>query len=581
MQMKNNMLLRLVQTAYLALVTVAAPAQNLNPTVEVSKSYEGKLLEVDKPHLKMAVPDSAYRFNLDFDYSVAETPYKGSYEFSPYSVEIVPAPSVRSINSLYLKAGVGYQLHPVLDFVWSPIFKKPFRMNVYAAHDSFVGNYWNMGMAASGDDMYEIGRVGGEAWFGYDFRSRAGVEGRYDRDNFLLKFDVAYDGLQQKDHEAASRLYNAVGVKAGIGSKRSGKGVFGYEINAAYRYGDDRLVGSYVKENDLGVDASLSYGIDDEQSGALDFGADMVSTDGEIVSGGIEVDVHPHFITRQGRWLFDVGLRFSKVFRNALGTESYDQKVQTIYPDVRIEYKLIENSMKAYLGFSGDSEIVSYSDIIGYDRRAGMNYGRGIWSIMDVNDELMNVFLGLQGRIGPRFSYDLNGGYANMGNALLRGACVTDDVLLPALGYASFEKFYASLDWLLDLKEFRFDGALEYTHVFNTKLSSRKGLFLPPALKGDVSASYNWKKRIFVGVDCEFATAMEGSVMMDEESAGMSFCSARIPAYADLGVNAEYAFNRKLSVWAEGGNLLGMTIQRSVLYAEKGPYFTVGVYLNL
>ena len=35
------------------------------------------------------------------------------------------------------------------------------------------------------------------------------------------------------------------------------------------------------------------------------------------------------------------------------------------------------------------------------------------------------------------------------------------------------------------------------------------------------------------------------------------------------------------SAWARGGNLLGMTIQRSLLYAEKGPYFTLGICLNL
>ena len=56
-------------------------AQNLDPTVEVNRAYEGKLMEVHKPVLKMEVPDSVMRFDLDFDYSVFESPYKGSYEF--------------------------------------------------------------------------------------------------------------------------------------------------------------------------------------------------------------------------------------------------------------------------------------------------------------------------------------------------------------------------------------------------------------------------------------------------------------------------------------------------------------------
>ena len=56
---------------------------------------------------------------------------------------------------------------------------------------------------------------------------------------------------------------------------------------------------------------------------------------------------------------------------------------------------------------------------------------------------------------------------------------------------------------------------------------------------------------------------------------------ARVPGYADLGLEFEYVVNRKLSAWVRGGNLLGMTIQRSLLYAEKGPYFTLGICLNL
>lgn len=40
-------------------------AQDLDPTVEVSRVYEGKLIEVHKPAIAMAVPDTLYRFDQD------------------------------------------------------------------------------------------------------------------------------------------------------------------------------------------------------------------------------------------------------------------------------------------------------------------------------------------------------------------------------------------------------------------------------------------------------------------------------------------------------------------------------------
>ena len=80
---------------------------------------------------------------------------------------------------------------------------------------------------------------------------------------------------------------------------------------------------------------------------------------------------------------------------------------------------------------------------------------------------------------------------------------------------------------------------------------------------------YNWKKRIYAGVDCAFATKRN----VDLE--GIS-----IPGYADLGISAEYAMNRKLSLWLRGGNLLNMEIQKNIFFAEKGINFTAGICLN-
>ena len=52
-------------------------AQNLDPTVEVSRAYEAKIAEAKKPVREMTVPDSVNTFRLDFDYSVlTETVHK-------------------------------------------------------------------------------------------------------------------------------------------------------------------------------------------------------------------------------------------------------------------------------------------------------------------------------------------------------------------------------------------------------------------------------------------------------------------------------------------------------------------------
>ena len=118
--MKSSILYRIFPLVLAAIAALPVSGQNLDPTVEVSRAYEGKLMEVHKPQLKMAVPDSVLRFDLEFDYSVSESPYKGAYEFSPYTLDMKPSPTIRDINSFYLKAGAGYQLHPALDLLLTP-----------------------------------------------------------------------------------------------------------------------------------------------------------------------------------------------------------------------------------------------------------------------------------------------------------------------------------------------------------------------------------------------------------------------------------------------------------------------------
>ena len=155
-----------------------AGGQNLNPTVEVTNQFVGKVMEVTKPGVEMAVPDSLLRFDLEFDYSVFDTPYKGTYEFSPYLLDIKPERDTWRGNGLYLRLGAGYALHPTADLVYSPDLSGPFRLNVYGTHRSYVGDY-----------KVRLGSIEADLK-GYDMLSRAGVDGRYDYASGAFTFDA-------------------------------------------------------------------------------------------------------------------------------------------------------------------------------------------------------------------------------------------------------------------------------------------------------------------------------------------------------------------------------------------------------
>jgi hypothetical protein len=192
--------------------------------------------------------------------------------------------------------------------------------------------------------------------------------------------------------------------------------------------------------------------------------------------------------------------------------------------------------------------------------------------------------LGAEGRIGSVFSYNLRTGYVNYASDVLdaviiaAGPVSSERYFLPGFAYTPYQKYFASADWRLISERIRFDGEVQYAHVWG--LNSQAGLFAPASVTGDVSFEYNWKRRIFAGVDCGFSTGRHGSVWV-KIPGGPGKEVAVIPGYVDLGVNFEYVVSSSFSVWARGGNLLNMTIQRNPLYAEKGLSLTAGICLNL
>ncbi len=587
--------------AFAALLPLAAMAQNLDPTVEVSRTYEGKLMEVHKPQLKMAVPDSVLRFDLDFDYSVTETPYRGTYEFKPYSVDMKPSPTVRRHETFRLKAGAGYQLHPVLDMVWSPEFKgNAFNMNVYASHHSFFGNYWKMAEPVLTEPVV-IGRMekGGadkRTWAGYDMDTKAGVNGRADWEKGMFIFDLGYSGIHQKDAyiEPLTRYFYSLDGRLGMASKKQ-EG-FLYKADMSYSFAEDALAlvsgdSWYQKATEVDFDSSWGYVLNDGGKVFLGLDVNTAFMSGARHYQGTDADIVPKYVKEVGRWRFDLGVRLSAALSTSRFTDTYGVDGQLFYPDVRIEYMAVKDALKLYADVGGDSELNSYSDLLAHNRRANPMYCRFAWELMDVSEEKVNAALGVESRIGKHFSFDLKGGYVKYADALMdgverkEGTSSEPAVWLPALGYESYDKAFVAFEWLLDTEKVRFDGNVEYAYTWAGSADDVKGLFMPAALAGEVSFMYDWKDRVFAGVDCDFSTKRKGSAIYYEGVYGGSFdlesAEAEIPGYADLGISLKYVLNRKFSVWARGGNLLGMTVQRSILYAEKGPYFTAGICLNL
>lgn len=523
-------------------------AQNLDPTVVVTNTYAQQAGVVEKPSQLMEMPDSVMRFNLDFDYSALSVPYRGAYEFKPYLVELRPTKRPTGESLLYLSGGAGYTMHPELTLIWNPVQKDYFKLNVYADHHSYWGNFRNI-VPQGGWFSWD-----GLRWAGASSRTIAGVNALYTWTGGRLEADIRYRNLfGQKEVEDVKQAsaYNAVDFGIRVESDPDA---------SLYYIVRNR---STVMQHPLGKEAHVKteagigtrFGEHYLRLGVL---ADILSTD-PAAAGNIAFI--PRYIFEHGDFSFDLGARVSFIFRS---DASFYAMPKTpwgynfpLFPEAHVTYCLIPDSIALYAAVTGGhvmNTMESLSDTNPFIATFAGN--------LDSSVERVNTCIGIRGNISERFHYDLKAGYALRGNALLWGFT---DTFAPAFGFTEkYHMFYAKLEsgWKGD----RIDASANI--LFTRTSINEVRLFAPAMFQGNARLVYNWGGRIRAGITFDGQT---------ERTAA----AASLPGYVDLGFIGDIDMTRNLGFWIKMGNLLDQTVQRVPFYAEKGVYFTIGARLIL
>ena len=529
-------------------------AQNLDPTVEVTRGYKVQLAEIHKPSMEMSVPDSVYKFDLNFDYSVINNPYRGSYEFNPYIMNLKPQTYKEDPRVLFINAGAGYTVHPVFDIVYSPVLDGKFSVDVYGRHQSYIGDYRasHVGDAAARNGYKN----------GYDMLSGASADFGYDWEKAVMDFGVSYYGVAVKDDLHVDD-FNALDAHFSVKSKLLWSKSFMYDIAADYRFGGN----SEVLEHVVNLNAKFGPTLKSEHKVFFDLGGSFVKYDKACAGMLASAYVLPHYVYVTKWFKADLGARVSYVYSN---NDVFMRNNQYVYPDVHVDC-YIKDVMKIYLDVTGGEELNTYSSLLDRNHHFHMNYRIQDNALMGASLVRVGPEFGLEGKITDFFSYDLKGGYSLEAASPVSALVLNGGTYAPALGYADMQTWYAGFDWKLSLKSFRFDGGLKYTHLLSMQQAPENVYFVRPSeWTANASAVYNWNKRLYAGIDCVAAS-----------SGKTGDIAVYVPYYVDLGAFVEYAVNKKFSVWLRGGNLLDMEIQRNLLYAEKGINFTAGLCLNL
>ena len=579
-----------------AAVTALAYGQNLNPTVEVTNAYEGGASSINKPAQKMAVPDSVTRFNLDFDYSVFEKPYQGAYEFTPYYVQLKPAPMASTTQKFYLKAGAGFTLHPELDLVWSPVQKEKYRMSVYATHQSYFGRYHDFALGAPVDGVTPVVKSG-DKMKGYLADTKVGMDGAYNWDGGLVSLDLGFRNRMADDAYHYQKI-SGLEAKARVRSLPSDEPHFLYDAAIDYSFlGGD--VSDFVslpkdfRESKFALTGEFGPVLDADRRVLVGLNVDLARyLEGYSYAGYTgRMAVTPKYRFNLDNWRFSLGAQLSWLIYSEdfnLWPEQYRHKSGFIYPDVHVDFSLLDDQLILQTSATGGDRFNTVSGrFFSHPFSWEGQFGHSV--------ERIRAMIGARGSIAGRFRYDLQGGYARWTYAPVESLAQytislvdfssvhisylepteTYTVLRPALYEKGFNLLFVDFDYGWKSESVTVDGKLSYRHANITEDAA----FGPAAFTGFIRPAYNYGERIKGGLDIAWSTARKATATITQET-GTLTRTYRIPGWVDLGLFAEYRFTHNLGFWAKGGNLLNQAVQRTPLVAEAGMYFTAGIVLN-
>lgn len=522
----------------LLLVCGALSAQNINQSVQVTNEYQAKFADFPKQEFSISVPDTLYRFDYDFDYSVFETTYKGSYEFSPYEIALNPEPVKYDINKFYLKAGAGYGLHPELDFAYNLISKEKFNLSIF-----------NTG---GGEAVTYHLRDNNNHFFGYNLKDSFALSGRHVMPSAELDFKLGYDGIFAKSSEDLSSAYNSAIVSASISSTSTSR--IAYSLGVDYRYGYESFSADLgaLNESLMNVSGYVGFVTNKKYKVLVDFGFKM-----DNVANNSETNV-PSLASNLGSVTPKILLTFGPVDLRVgvkLDYASFgDDNLLKVYPVAKAQIAL-GTTHRAFLSLDGGLKMNSQYSL----KTLYPFFMRIADSVQAISQEKYNASLGVDGVIASRLQYVLSASYSSWTDMPL--------AYYGNIGYADLDMLNVTLNANWISEDFELGGYVRWNNLVKSQVAAG---FAPAAIEADVTASYNWYKRAYISMGLEVKTARKD----------LSRTLADVPAYYDLKLGGEYKFSSKISAYAQVGNLLFQTIERCPGFAEKGPYLTAGIIVN-
>lgn len=533
----------------------------IDPTVEVNRSYDAAIGDIVKPDLPVTVADSLHRFDINFDYSIFNRRYAELYEFNPFEATSLGIKDTKRPPLFYSRIGTQFPLIPSAELYFQSGTDKGAHFTLYGRHDSFWGK---LPQAVNEDITYDAGKM----------KNKVGGNLTYAWATGEMSLDASY-GFDRFDYPSDIHNNNAFDISAKFNSANSEENSIYYDVTLAYRNTSRK-----VTQKDLSTIEPL-YSLGENYLKAAGFVGASFDKHRVYIDMNLEfakysvlhdfstgvVEVSPMYQLRN-KWLdAKLGIKFGNNYTlkgKEVDTEMESETYSTFCPNIDARFTLMHKVLWVRALIGGGNDINQYSKLL-KECPVLVPY-----SDLKFGNRPIDAKLALESYIFGRLSLNIFGSFTVFNDklAFVPEALNADAPHILAL-YRDMNYFGFGAEAFLQTQDFSLGGKIQLN---NYKDSDKQIVTELPKCEANAFLRYSFRERIIAQADFNYRSDVSGKCLTGGHYS--------VPAIVDLDFNLNYIINRNLAVYGKIGNILNKRNQYVPLYVEPGRNFGGGLCVS-
>jgi len=544
----------------------------IDPTVEVDRSYDVRMHDVAKPAVQMTVADSLEHFDVSFDYSIFNRQYKDIYEFSPYETAQLKTIGVGKPSHFYARFGTQYPLMPSAELYLQGGKNHGAHASIYARHNSFWGDVDYGGTVYSPENgRMNQNTMDNKAGLNLSYAWETGefcIDANYNYDKYKYSFSDV--GLMD-DH-----TNSLLDLSANLHSAHTEESSVYYDVTFNYRNGgkklsrqDGELQDPYI--NELGVNYLKFNGYVgasfEKHRIYIDMNIEFNSySKSRDFSAGV-VELSPIYQLKTSWLVAKLGVKFGNYFMlkgDVIDSEMNNKYATNFFPDVDARFFVVDDVFWIHALVGGGNDINSYIKML--DKCPMISPE----TELKLGTRPLDTKLAFETRMFGKFNLNLFGVYTmynqySIFKPMLSGGVAINNIVAD---YQDMNLLAGGIEMFWESEDVTAGGSFR----INSYKDSQSDIITEmPKNEANAFLRYNFRERIIAEVDCNYKSAVSGDFV---DATGESYS---VPSMIDMSFNLNVKLNKHFSVYGKIGNILDKRNQYVPLYVEPGRNFGGGV----